>query len=188
MAEFETVFGYTRVEPIVEPNGVMKTKFAAALTSLVSNSNIVPSAIEENTDAIAQNASDISDNATDIGNNTLSINDVTTNFNDHDASDSEHGVTGDNVGTEDVAQSLVGGVVFLAVNVADVSATTTEIATADVGAAPVAYAQAYAQEQTDLINECKSKINSLVNSDVLDLIKQLNAFLAANKTAKQMAP
>lgn len=186
MAEFLTVFGYTRVEPIVNKDLTMKTKFAQALTDLINNSNIVPSAIEENTDNIAQNASDISDNATDIGNNTLAINDVTTNFNNHNASDSEHGVTGDNVGTGDFATDILGGVVRLAALVADASVTSVAIATADIGAAPVAYSQAYAQEQTDLINEEKAVINTLV-TDVTDAIDQLNAFLAANKTALQMS-
>jgi hypothetical protein len=95
-------------------------------------------------------------------------------------------VTGDNVGTGDFAQTAIGGVVLLADLVADVAATTTVIATADVGAAPAAYDQAYADEQTDLINECKAKINSLINNDVLDLITQFNDLLQQMKAANQM--
>ena len=105
----------------------------------------------------------------------------------HVNADSAHGASGDVVGNTDFATGGTGGVVNLAANVADPSVTTTAIATVDVGAAPVVYSQAYTQSQTNLINECKAKINSLVNSDVLDLITQLNAFLAANQTAKQMA-
>ncbi len=115
------------------------------------------------------------------------IDEVNGDLATHVNADSAHGAGGDVVGNTDFATASVGGVVNLAANVADPSVTTTAISTVDVGAAPVAYSQAYTQSQTNLINECKAKINSLVNSDVLDLITQLNAFLAANQTAKQMA-
>lgn len=104
----------------------------------------------------------------------------------HEALASAHGVTGNNVGTEDYAQTAIGGVVLLADLVANVSATTTAIATADVGAAPATYDQTYADQQTALINECKAKINSLINNDVLDLITQFNDLLQQMKDAKQM--
>lgn len=142
--------------------------------------------IATNTGNIATNTSNISTNAGNIATNTTNITTVTNNFNAHDASNSEHGVTGDNVGTGNFAQTAIGGVVLLADLVSDVSATTTVIVTADVGAAPVAYSQAYADQQTALINECKSKINSLINNDVLDLITQFNDLLQQMKDANQM--
>lgn len=115
------------------------------------------------------------------------IDEVDGDLTDHVLTDSAHGTTGDIVGTGNFATSLLGGVVLLAGNVVDASVTSISISTADVGAAPVAYDQAYADEQTNLINECKSVINTLV-TDVTNIKNQLNAFLLANQTAKQMAP
>jgi len=114
------------------------------------------------------------------------IDEGAANLDTHEALTAAHGVTGDNVGTEDYAQTAIGGAVLLADLVADVSATTTVIATADVGAAPATYDQAYADQQTALTNECKAKINSLINNDVLDLITQFNDLLQQMKDAKQM--
>ena len=148
------------------------------INDIAGSTTTLEGQVEQNTLDIFNNATDIGNNATDIGNNTTNITANT---------DAIALANGQLVGNNDFAQSLIGGVVLLAANVADASITTTVIATADVGAAPAAYSQAYAQEQTDLINECKSKINSLVSSDVLDLITQLNAFLAANQTANQMS-
>lgn len=161
------------LEPVVEQN--------------VIDINTNEGNIATNTTNIATNTSNIATNTANIATNTGNITTVTNNFNTHDASDSEHGVTGVNVGTLDFAQTATGGVVLLADLVADVTATTTVIATADVGVAPVAYDQAYAQEQTDLINECKTKINSLINNDVLDLITQFNDLLQQMKDANQMS-
>ncbi len=119
-------------------------------------------------------------------NTQTAIDEVDSNLDTHEALTTAHGVTGNNVGTENYAQTAIGGVVLLADLVANVSATTTVIATADVGAAPAAYDQAYADQQTDLINECKAKINSLINNDVNDLITQFNDLLQQMKDAKQM--
>jgi len=170
--------------------------------------------IAQNTSDISQNATDIDSNTTLINDHINDISDAhdataisydnttsgytannaqaaidegATNLDTHEALTTAHGVTGDNIGTEDYAQTLIGGAVLLAALVSDVAATTTVIATADVGAAPATYSQAYADEQTALINECKSKINSLVNNDVLDLITQFNDLLSKMKTAKQMS-
>ena len=141
--------------------------------------------IQTNTDAITANTENISDNSDDIETNAENIATNATNLTNHESSTSAHGVTGDNVGTEDFAQSAIGGVVNLAVLVADAVSSATEITTADIGTAPVAYDQAYAQEQTDLINECKSTINALV-TDTTSAINQLNALLLAEQNAKQM--
>lgn len=134
---------------------------------------------------IETNAANIANNATDIDTNATNIQTNADNFEAHDTSDSEHGVTGDNVGTEDFAQTLIGGVVLLADLVTDVAQTSSTIATADVGLAPATYTQVYAQEQTDLINELKATVNDLV-TDTTDLVTQFNELLANMKTAKQM--
>jgi len=115
------------------------------------------------------------------------IDEGAANLDTHESLTTAHGVTGNNIGTEDYAQTLIGGAVLLAALVNDVVATTTVIATADVGSAPATYDQTYADQQTALINECKSKINSLINNDVLDLITQFNDLLSKMKTAKQMS-
>lgn len=177
--EFKTVFDLQRNDPIVDSNGVMTLVFAQKITDLVDNTTTTPEAIDENAAAISVNSGNISTNATNI---TV----VTNNFNTHDASDSEHDVTGNNVGTGDFATTSVGGVVRLAALVTDAAVTTATITTADIGTAGATYSQAYAQEQTDLINEEKAKINTLI-TDVTSAVTQLNAFLAANKTALQMS-
>jgi len=143
--------------------------------------------IDANTSTNATQQTEIDANTAGVATNAGNITTVTNNFNAHDASNSEHGVTGDNVGTGDFAQTAIGRVVLLADLVADVAATTAVIAIPDVGPAPVAYDQAYADEQTDLINECKAKINSLINNDVLDLITQFNDLLQQMKDANQMS-
>lgn len=114
------------------------------------------------------------------------IDEVDANLDNHESDTSAHGVTGVNIGAEDYAQTLVGGAVLLAIKVADATQTSVAIVTADVGAAPVVYDQTYAQSQTDLINENKATINNLV-TDVSTLTTQLNAFLSAVQTAKQMS-
>ncbi len=157
-------------------------------TNIGANTSLINGHINNISGAHAATA--ISFNNTASGytaaNTQAAIDEGADNLDTHETLTTAHGVTGNNVGTEDYAQALIGGVVLLADLVADVSATTTVIATADVGAAPVAYDQAYADQQTALINECKAKINSLINNDVLDLITQFNNLLQQMKDAKQM--
>lgn len=133
--------------------------------------------ISINSGAIASNASDISDNADDILTNATNITNVTNAFNTHNGSSSEHGVTGDNIGTEDYAQSLVGGAVLLAALVNDAVDSTVSVDSPD------------ATDLTTVLtlaNESKADINQLV-TDFNAVVTQLNEFLANNKTAKQMS-
>ena len=134
--------------------------------------------ISTNTENIATNTADIVTNADNISDNTT---DIATNTSAIALAD------GQLVGNNDFATLSVGGVVNLAANVTDAVITTTEITTSDLGTAPATYSQTYAQQQTDLLNECKTKINSLVSSDVLSVITQLNALLLAEQNANQMA-
>ena len=77
---------------------------------------------------------------------------------DHISSSSQHGVSGDNVGTLDFAQTSVGGVVYIASLISDL----TEITTSNIPSAPPTYDQAYTQLVTELTNENKEKINEIV--------------------------
>ena len=124
---------------------------------------------------IATNADNITTNADDISTNADNIIIVADDLSDHELLNSAHGVTGDNVGTEDFAQPVVGGVVLLAALIADLTA----IATADIAAAPVAYDQVYTQSVTDLTNENKAKIN--------EIVLKVNAIISGQISANQMA-
>ena len=144
---------------------------------IVNAANIATNAdnITTNADNIATNADDISTNADDISTNADNIIIVADDLSDHELLNSAHGVTGDNVGTEDFAQPVVGGVVLLAALIADLTA----IATADIAAAPVAYDQVYTQSVTDLTNENKAKIN--------EIVLKVNAIISGQISANQMA-
>ncbi len=198
---FVSVFDYLRVEPIVDKNGVMLTKFSSALNGLVTNSTITPTAIQENTDAIvllavevdantaqiALNVTQIGLNTTQISLNVTAIGDVTTNFNTHNASNSQHGVSGNNVGTLDFATSGTGGVVNEAVNVADAVASTVSVTSPDAPAAAATYSQADTQANVDLTNELKADVNTLT-ANLNSAITQVNEILTAMQNANQMAP
>lgn len=136
---------------------------------------------------VAQNSLDIAQNAVDIATNATDIATNASNFTAHDASDSEHGVTGTNIGTGDFPTLFVGGAVLLSALVADAVASTATVVLPDVGAAPVAYDQTYAQSQTDLINDVKAKHNQLV-IDLNAVVTQFNTLLANMKAANQMSP
>lgn len=161
-------------------------------------------AIIQNSLAIADNTNDISDNATNLNNH---INDLT---DAHDASaisydpagtslsstnaqgaiteldsdltlhvnaDTAHGTTGDVIGTDDYAQILLGGSVLLSNLVSDAVASTVSVDSPDASDLPTVIT---------LANETKADVNQLV-LDLNAAINQLNAFLDANKTAKQMS-
>jgi hypothetical protein len=57
----------------------------------------------------------------------------------------------------------------------------------DATAAPATYNQAQAQSVVALVNEMKGDVNTLV-ANLNAAITQLNALLAAERSAKQMAP
>lgn len=142
--------------------------------------------VDTNTENIEANRLEIIVNADNIEANRLEIIVVKEDLQAHVDSDSEHGVTGINVGTEDFCQDLIGGVVLLAGFIADAVASTAEVIIPDVGVAPGGYTSAYAQQQTDLINDVKSKHNQLV-IELNAVVTQLNALLLSIITAKQMA-
>lgn len=150
----------------------------ADITTNASNIYSNTAAILANTANIATNASSITDNFNDI---VL----VTDAFNVHNSSDSQHGVTGENVGNEDFCTLSVGGVVYLATKITVATASTAGTVIGAVSAAPAAYTQVYAQEQTDSINELKTKHDELL-VDFNNLTAKFNALLASMQSAKQM--
>lgn len=120
-----------------------------------------------------------------VGTNATNIANVTNAFNTHNGSSSQHGVTGDNIGTEDYAQTLVGGSVLLAALVSDAAPSAVSVASPDAPVAAAIYSQADTQANVDLTNELKTDVNQAV-ADLNNVVAQLNEFLANNKTAKQM--
>ena len=170
------------IDTIAGSTTTLETQVATNTTSITANTGNITT----NATNIGTNATNITTNATNIGTNTAGITTNATNLTTHEGLAMAHGVLGVNVGTLNFAQALTGGVVLLAAKVTDATQISTAIVTADVGTAPVTYDQTYAQSQTDLINENKATINNLV-TDVTTLTTQLNAFLAAVQTAKQMS-
>lgn len=175
------------------------------INDMASLSDDQADAIETNKQDIASNKQDIETNAQDLANhisdpagahaasaisydNTDSglvadnsqaaIDEVDFDLTTHEALTSAHGVTGNNVGTEDYASSLIGGVVLEAANVTDAVASTVSVVSPDATDLPTVLT---------LANETKADVNQLV-TDLNNAIAQLNAFLAANQTSKQMAP
>ena len=126
-------------------------------------------------DEVEQNAVNITTNTANITTNADNIIIVADDLSDHELLNSAHGVTGGNVGTGDFAQPVVGGVVFLAGLISDL----TQIATVDIVVAPVAYNQVYTQSVTDLTNENKAKIN--------EIVLKVNAIISGQISANQMA-
>ena len=107
-------------------------------------------------------------------------------FDTHVAAQSAHGATGDIVGTDDYATSLIGGTVLLAAAVAD-AAPSAATPPAAVAAAPAAYSQAYTDSQTNAINALSTALAQVI-VDYNAVVTQLNALLASERAAKQLAP
>lgn len=91
----------------------------------------------------------------------------------HIQSRTAHGVKGRNVGTEDFASTVVGGVVKQASAFTAAEETTAEASTVEVGSAPAAYNQAYTQELADQCNENTARINTLI-TDFNQAIERMN--------------
>ncbi len=161
------------------------------------------SAISDNTDDINTNASDIGTNASNLANhinktagahsasaisydNTASglsainvqaaVDEIDSDLLNHENSTAAHGASGTNIGTEDYAQPLVGGAVFLSASVDDAMNSTVSVDSPDATDLPTVLL---------LANETKADVNQLA-TDLNNTITQLNEFLANNKTAKQM--
>ena len=118
--------------------------------------------------------------------NILSIEQNAINLKSHEDLNSAHGVTGSNVGNEDFASDLIGGVVLLMNLVNDAIPSTQEITLVDILPAPAAYDQAYMQTIADMANDTKAKHNQLM-IDLNSVVTQLNDLIAKTKTAKQMS-
>lgn len=114
----------------------------------------------------------------------IDLNSVSSTLDTHVAENSAHGATGSIVGSQNYCSTTVGGVVLLSSAVTNATSSSVNILTANVGSAGATYAQAYAQQQTDLINELKAAVNQLA-TDLNAAITTLNATLSTERTAKQ---
>lgn len=108
-------------------------------------------------------AIDVDKNKNDIASNKQEIDTNKQNLEAHEQLDSAHDVTGDNVGSEDYAQELIGGVVLLAGNIAELNTYTAP-------SAPAAYDQVEEQAFRDgvqgEINKLISKVNELIQGQI----------------------
>lgn len=103
----------------------------------------------------------------------------------HIAASEAHGASGNIVGDLDFATEIVGGVVFKAGNIPYVPAVTIT-PPAVVGAAPAAYNQAYAQQQTDAINALIANIGTAqtgFNQSKVSFDDLVDAMIAARQMA-----
>ena len=110
-----------------------------------------------------------------VAENKSSIETNAQNLTDHENETSAHGVTGNNVGTEDYAQELIGGVVLLAANLAELTHSFSSLTNA-----PVDYDQTYMQSVVDAVNSLGTQQG--------DIITLLNEVISGQKDAKQMQP
>lgn len=130
------------------------------------------SAVSSNSKAIKDNATEIAQNKQDIATNAQGVSTNAQNLTTHEQLDSAHGVTGSNVGTEDYAQALIGGVVLIASSLEGASISFTPVL-----AAPATYDQAHMQSVVDAINS--------LGSNQGDIITLLNQVITTQVTAKQ---
>jgi len=103
----------------------------------------------------------------------------------HGGNSAAHGSNGNIVGFNDTATETLYGLVKRCALIADASMSTTAITTADIATAPVLYDQTYTNTMASLINENKSKVNSIV-TDLGNVVTKINDILAKMKTANQM--
>lgn len=172
--------------------GKLPDQFIKDYIASKANSQALLEAIDKNTVDIA----DIKLQITTINGQITAINGqivtlqsdlgiVADDLADHVAAQSAHGANGDVVGNLDYAAASTGGVVWLAAAVGDAvdSATVTPVA---VPAAGAVYLQAYAQSQTDAINDLAANVDDLQNA-LNAAIDVINSSLATERTAKQRA-
>ncbi|AUR83507.1 hypothetical protein NVP1036O_09 [Vibrio phage 1.036.O._10N.286.45.C3] len=126
------------------------------------------SVVSRNTSNISTNAKGIADNATGIAENKQTGIDNANNLSTHEQLNSAHGVNGNNVGTEDYAQELIGGVVLLAGNIAELTNYTAP-------SAPATYDQT--EEQAFRVG---------VQSQLNDIINKANEIIKGQIASKQM--
>lgn len=149
-------------------------------------------AISENSDQIlinsnniANNTANIAANAANIVVNANNIATLTSNLDLHVAAEVAHGSNGAIVGRDDLATGLAAGLVKTMASLADLASSTATIILPDIGAAPAAYDQAYAQSVTDMANEAKLKINQLT-TDLNATIDKVNSIISESKLSGQM--
>ena len=127
-----------------------------SINTLSENVGVLNQKTSANAQQISANAKGVSDNKQGVAANKQEID-------THTQSNSAHGVTGNNVGTGDYAHELVGGVVLLASNIAELTSYSAQ-------AAPAAYDQAEEQAFRDdvqsEINKLVSKINEIVQGQI----------------------
>lgn len=130
-------------------------------------------ALQDHDQRISDNKTKNDDQDIAIQGNADNIGQVSTDLGNHTGGNSEHGVTGDNVGTEDYCSELVGGVVLLAGNIAELNYAPITLADA-----PVAYDQTYTQQQTDAIKSLSTQLSALYD--------KVNEIIQGQIAAKQM--
>ncbi|AUR85023.1 hypothetical protein NVP1067O_11 [Vibrio phage 1.067.O._10N.261.52.C9] len=134
--------------------------------------SLLTSVVSRNTSNISTNAKGIADNATGIAENKQTGIDNANNLSTHEQLNSAHGVAGNNVGTEDYAQELIGGVVLIAAALDGIATSFNPVAVA-----PATYDQAHIQSMVDAINSLGSKQG--------DIITLLNQVITTQVAAKQ---
>lgn len=172
--------------------GKLPDQFIKDYIASKTNSTALLEAIDKNTVDIEQLAIDLA--ATDDALAALAVRVTTaegeidtlqTDLTDHIADTVTHGSTGDIVGTDDYCSTTVGGTVLLATAVGD-AAESTVSPPASVTGAPVAYSQAYANDQTSAINSLRAFVIDL-QFDLNSAIDVINSALTTERTAKQRA-
>lgn len=172
--------------------GKLPDQFIKDYIASKTNSTALLEAIDKNTVDIEQLTIDLA--ATDDALAALAVRVTTaegeidtlqTDLTDHIADTVTHGSTGDIVGTDDYCSTTVGGTVLLATAVGD-AAEYLDSLPSTVAAAPAAYSQAYANDQTSTIN---SLIAFLIDfqASFNSSIGVINSSLATERTAKQRA-
>lgn len=166
----------------------------SSITNINSRLNLAESAITEITIRVDHaessiNSIDVRLTAAEGEVDTLRIDldQLRNDYDDHAAESSAHGASGNIVGTDDHASPTTGGTVLLGVAVANAAASTVNVTSPDATAAPATYDQTQAQTVVVLANEMKGDINQL-KDDLNGAITQLNALLASQRTALQIAP
>lgn len=114
------------------------------------------------------------------------IDDNRTDFDAHVIDRTTHGALGNLVGSLDYPTAITGGAVLLSSAVANAAASAVS-AVLNPNAAGLAYLQADAATWVAMLAEHKTQINQLT-TDLNAAITQINALLAAMRTAKQLAP
>lgn len=172
--------------------GKLPDQFIKDYIASKTNSTALLEAIDKNTVDIEQLIADLAETddalaalAARVTTAEGEIDTLQTDLSSHIAAQSAHGAAGDIVGTLDYASAAIGGTVLLAAAVGDAT-DSTNILPSVVAAAPVAYSQAYANDQTSAINSLIAFLIDL-QIDFNSAIDVINSSLATERTARQRA-